>query len=134
MGRPLFLHQLLLRARGEMVELEPNAGRSDGRVLGVQIGGDFIDDMPVPPGIELSIDHVPGVSFSSIPKEPQPVRRPQPQHHVAAGSGLESELLVVLEPSLELFLPVGKGGHGALVAINATLRHDTILAAPLRDA
>ncbi len=50
------------------------------------------------------------------------LRRPQSQQPIAAGSDLEPEFLVVLEPVLEFLLTVGKDRHGRLTLSNAARR------------
>ena len=91
-------------------------------IIGGEIGGDLVDDVLVASRLELGGNHLPCIGFGFWAGHPHPLRRPEPQQPVAPGGGLEAELLIVLEPGLELFLSVGKGGHSPLTLSDAAKR------------
>jgi hypothetical protein len=112
----LFRHQLLLRLLSEVIEFKPYAIRSEGRVLGAQVVGNFGEDMLVAARFELGCDHPLGILFGGVAEQPQTLRRPEPQQSVAPGGDLEFELLIVLEPSLEFLLAVSQSRHGVTIS------------------
>src|SRR5262249_10163625 len=93
------------------VELKPNAGLGDGRVLGAQIGAHLVDDALVAARLELRIDHMLDISLSGIAEKAETLGCPHSEQPIPANSNLEAQFLVVPEPDLELLRALGKRGH-----------------------
>jgi hypothetical protein len=76
---------------------------------------------------ELGVDDMLDIILRSLAKEPETLCCPKPQQPVPPSGGLEFELLIVLEPSLEFFLSVGQSRHGVPISIDAAEHHNSIL-------
>jgi hypothetical protein len=56
---------LLLCLLGEVLEFEPGASRSNGRVLSAEIGSHFVHDVFVAARFELGVDDALGILFGA---------------------------------------------------------------------
>ena len=84
---PLLPHQLLFGLLGEMFELKADAGGGHRRILGAEIGGDLLNDVPVTAGLELSPDNPLYIGLGGVAEQPQALCRPQA---LTAGCGARS--------------------------------------------
>src|ERR1700733_448447 len=132
---PLSLARLHLheRLRHQLVHLGAKLrfGRDD--TLGVKVAG-HLADRAITVGLEIGRDHVPSIGAGGVPRQTELVGHPQPKQLVAAGFGLEFQLLVENKFALEsLFAPV-ECGHDLRFRSRAELPGNGLVAVTRPDA
>ena len=75
----LFLHQLALCLLREVLEFEADPSRGEHRVLGAEIGSQFVDDVLVAAWRELGLDDSLRVGFGGVSEKAQMLRPPRPK-------------------------------------------------------
>src|SRR6516225_7971264 len=66
-----FVHQLALCLLGKVLELELDSSLGEHRILGAEIGGQFVDDVAVASRLQLGLDDSLSIGFGGFAEKAQ---------------------------------------------------------------